>query len=256
MGVLEVSKIGKEFPINLDDVWQLVYPRKDHAVRVLTEDFIQDVDYQVFLKNGENSKGGRPSSKYMLTVSCMEFFIARKVRAVFEVYRLVFHGVTNGTKKVPRTFAEALRLAADQQELIEEQQKQIQAITPKADFADQLFRKDAKIKIGTAGKVLNLPFGSKTLFMKLRELGILFKNSTECCQRYLDAGYFVMESKLIKMGNADKMISVTYATLKGLAYIGYLFGTKPNTEQAKSLFKKALQIDAAENKHLELTVNL
>lgn len=91
--VLKLSQSDNEFPINLDEVWMLVYPRKDHAVRELVDgsQFIEGVDYQVFLKNGENPKGGRPTNEYRLTVSCMEFFIARKVRPVFEVYRQVFH---------------------------------------------------------------------------------------------------------------------------------------------------------------------
>ncbi|RGE77155.1 hypothetical protein [Bacteroides sp. AF32-8BH] len=91
--VLELSKSDNEFPINLDEVWMLVYPRKDHAVRELIDggQFIEGVDYQVSPKNGENPKGGRPTNEYKLTVSCMEFFIARKVRPVFEVYRQVFH---------------------------------------------------------------------------------------------------------------------------------------------------------------------
>ena len=85
-----------EFPINLDEVWPLVYQRKDHAVRDLAENFIQDVDYQVSPKNGENPLGGRPTNEYRLTTSCFEFFIARKVRPVFEVYRQVFHAARRG----------------------------------------------------------------------------------------------------------------------------------------------------------------
>lgn len=93
--VLELSKSDNEFPINLDEVWMLVYGRKEEAVRALTlnEQFIENVDYQVLRKNAENSNGGRPTNEYKLTLSCMEFFIARKVRPVFEVYRQVFHKV-------------------------------------------------------------------------------------------------------------------------------------------------------------------
>ena len=40
--------------------------------------------------------GGRPQNTYMLSVPCLEFFIARKVRPVFEVYRQVFHKVAGG----------------------------------------------------------------------------------------------------------------------------------------------------------------
>lgn len=91
--ILELSKSDKEFPVNLDEVWMLVYNRKEEAVRSLTTSdlFIQGVDYQVLRRNAENSKRGRPASDYYLTVPCLEFFIARKVRAVFEIYRQVFH---------------------------------------------------------------------------------------------------------------------------------------------------------------------
>lgn len=70
-----------------------MYSRKDKAVRALSEDniFIQDTDYQFFPRNGENPKGGRPSGEYWLSIPCLEFFIARKRREVFEVYRQVFH---------------------------------------------------------------------------------------------------------------------------------------------------------------------
>lgn len=109
--VLRLSQADNKFPINLDEVWPLVYSRKDKAVRALEENFIQDIDYQVLPQNGENLfgvreqvlrknaenlQGGRPTHVYHLSLSCMEFFIARKVRPVFEVYRQVFHGVANG----------------------------------------------------------------------------------------------------------------------------------------------------------------
>ena len=106
--VLRLSKDSKEFPVNLDDVWPLVYSAKEKAVRALKSNdlFLQNVDYQVLAQNGENSgvlaqnggkgRNGRPKEIYMLSVPCLEFFIARRVRPVFEVYRQVFHKVASG----------------------------------------------------------------------------------------------------------------------------------------------------------------
>jgi hypothetical protein len=81
---------GNEFPVDLDTVWPLVYSRKDKAVRALLDNemFQEGVDYQILPQNGEK---GRPTEKYMISIACMEYFIARKERAVFEVYRSVFH---------------------------------------------------------------------------------------------------------------------------------------------------------------------
>ena len=40
--------------------------------------------------------GGRPVETYYLSIPCLEFFIARKVRPVFEVYRTVFKAFREG----------------------------------------------------------------------------------------------------------------------------------------------------------------
>ncbi len=100
--VLKLAQSDDEFPINLDEVWPLVYSEKGKAVRALTsnEQFIEGVDYKTLAQNGkqdETSWGGNNKIDYKLTVSCMEFFIARKVRPVFEVYRKVFHKPTEQT---------------------------------------------------------------------------------------------------------------------------------------------------------------
>lgn len=57
--VLELSKSDNEFPVNLEEVWMLVYPRKDHAVRELvgSSQFIEGVDYQLLPKNEEQKQG-------------------------------------------------------------------------------------------------------------------------------------------------------------------------------------------------------
>lgn len=101
--VLKLSQSEELFPVNLDDVWPLVYAGKNKAVRALKDNnlFMQGVDYQVLTPNGQNPQepfakngqnlGGRPSETYLLSLPCLEFFIARKVRPVFEVYRQVFH---------------------------------------------------------------------------------------------------------------------------------------------------------------------
>ena len=99
--VLELSKSDNEFPVNLEEVWMLIYGRKEEAVRALlsNDQFMEGVDYQVLRKNAEQKtgRGGHNKVDYILTVPCMEFFIARKVRPVFEVYRKVFHKVANAS---------------------------------------------------------------------------------------------------------------------------------------------------------------
>lgn len=105
--VLKLSKDSKEFPVNLDDVWPFVYAEKGKAVRALKSNdlFVEGFDYILLAQNGKqdgnngkqvNSWGGNNQVTYMLSRPCLEFFIARKVRPVFEVYRQVFHKVASG----------------------------------------------------------------------------------------------------------------------------------------------------------------
>ena len=105
--VLKLSKDSKEFPVNLEEVWPLVYSEKGKAVRALksNELFVEGIDFILLAQNGKqegnngkqvNSWGGNNQVTYMLSVPCLEFFIARKVRSVFEVYRQVFHKVASG----------------------------------------------------------------------------------------------------------------------------------------------------------------
>lgn len=103
--ILELSKLDVPYPVNLDSCWMLAYSRKDNATKELTKNFIQDIDYQLFRQKAENPKGGRPTIEYHLSVSCLEYFIARKVRPVFDVYREVFHKVNEIAPKVVKSSA-------------------------------------------------------------------------------------------------------------------------------------------------------
>lgn len=94
--VLKLSESDNEFPINLDDVWPIVYTRKADAMRELKKNFIECIDFSL-RKNAQvvTIKELQSGVDYQcfLSLSCMEFFIARKVRPVFDVYRTVFHRV-------------------------------------------------------------------------------------------------------------------------------------------------------------------
>lgn len=201
--VLELSQSNNEFPVNLDDVWMLVYGRKQEAVRALTsnDQFIEGVDYQSVRKDAqqdlENSWGGNNKVDYKLSVSCLEFFIARKVRPVFEVYRQVFHKAINNLV-LPKTFAEALRLAAEQAEQLEKQQARIEEMKPKEEFFDQVTDSKDACDMATVAKVLNMGIGRNKLFEILRDNKILQGNN-QPMQRYIDLGWFrVIETQFTK----------------------------------------------------------
>lgn len=187
--VLELSKSDNEFPINLDEVWMLVYGRKEEAVRALTlnEQFIENVDYQVLRKNAENSNGGRPTNEYKLTLSCMEFFIARKVRPVFEVYRQVFHKVAKHELSRKELALMVLQAEEEKERLLLEnnhlsetvnlQTEELQKAAPKVNYYDTHLQSVNTLTTTQVAKEIGM--NAEKLNSKLKELGIQYKQSDQ-----------------------------------------------------------------------------
>lgn len=119
-------------------------------------------------------------------------------------------------------------------EIAEQKIKQLEEkdakLKPKADFAEAAFKAEGKVDIGQAAKILNLGFGRNTLFKKLKEVGVFFKDRNEPKQKYIDAGYF--EMTLLPPIHRDSHPDILYQKVlckpKGLAYINQLFGGKPS----------------------------
>lgn len=42
--ILRLSKASEKYPVNLDEVWMLVYTRRDSAIDALKRDFIENDD--------------------------------------------------------------------------------------------------------------------------------------------------------------------------------------------------------------------
>lgn len=66
--ILKLSKASEKYPVNLDEVWMLVYSRKSDAVEALQRDFVENEDFQVLRRNPQNPQGGRPLNEYLLSV--------------------------------------------------------------------------------------------------------------------------------------------------------------------------------------------
>lgn len=179
--VLNLSRSKEEFPVDLDEVWPLVYSRRDKAVRALRggEIFVEGIDYQVFPQNGEKSEVlpkngkksdtchsndgkitvmGRPVNIYKISVPCLEYLIARKVRPVFEVYRQVFHKVAGGGiclgnqvfQSVPMSLEETLAPLARYNTMIEDRFEIVRGTLANAGIEDGSVREK-----GSLSNILN-----------------------------------------------------------------------------------------------------
>lgn len=187
----------------------LVYPRKDHAVRALKENFIEGVDYQPLPKNGERSKSGQfisGGTDYHLTISCMEFFIARKVRPVFEVYRQVFHKVAKhelsrkelalmvvqAEEEKERLALENKQLEADNQHkqaTIESQATELEKQAPKVAYVDNVLQSVNTYNTNLIAKELGM--SAETLNKKLQEIGVQYRQGGVwvLTHKYQNKGY-------------------------------------------------------------------
>ena len=137
-GVLALDQQDKVFSVNLDDVWRLAYNRKDAAVRALKANFIENVDYLTLPQNVERSEDGTfisGGTDYYLTSACLEYFVARKVRPVFDVYRRVFHHAVAQVQQQPSL------------------QEQIQAKLAFADWSAKFLNLNDASKLGIAQKI-------------------------------------------------------------------------------------------------------
>ena len=111
--------------------------------------------------------------------------------------------------KIPQTYPEALRLAAD---LAEQNQK----LLPKAEQYDKFICGENYQDMNTVAKALGT--GRNRLFRFLRERKILMQNNTPY-QQYIDAGYFVVKEKPIQMGGNVINKPQTYVTAKGVDWL-------------------------------------
>ncbi|NID09388.1 hypothetical protein [Fibrivirga algicola] len=130
--IQQLAATGEQFPVDLDEVWPLVYSQKEKAVRALRKTFFEGQDFEVLTRNGENPKGGRPEQSYRLSTSCLEYFIARKVREVFDVYRAVFHQATTAIQ-APAIDPALLQILQQQSQLMSGQQSQIDQLRSEID---------------------------------------------------------------------------------------------------------------------------
>ena len=124
--ILELSKSNLSYPVNLDSCWMLCYSEKGKATRALKENFIEGIDYQCLAQNGKTATGGYRTIEYHLSVSCLEYFIARKVRPVFDVYREVFHKVNEILPKVAKSCQSDKRKITRLEAEIERLEKQLE----------------------------------------------------------------------------------------------------------------------------------
>lgn len=119
--------------------------------------------------------------------------------------------------RIPKTLSEALQLAADQAKQIEYQNEQIEVMTPKAEYYDQLIGSDELCDGEIAAKTLRT--SRNRLYTFLKQRGVI-TNSNLPMQLYIDKDYMRIKNTPYNdvFGNPKMSCKIMF-TQKGIQYI-------------------------------------
>ncbi|EKH3703389.1 phage antirepressor KilAC domain-containing protein [Escherichia coli] len=123
------------------------------------------------------------------------------------------------TAKIPQTFSEALRLAADLEDKKAELEKQLALAAPKVEFADRVGEASG-ILIGNYAKVVGI--GPNKLFAWMRDHKILIASGARRnvpMQEYMDRGYFTVKETAVNTNHGIQISFTTKITGRGQQWL-------------------------------------
>ena len=144
-------------------------------------------------------------------------------------YIAAFNKMENSLRNrfaIPQTYQEALRLAADQAEMISKQKEYIKSTQPAVLFAKSVQTAQTSILIGDLAKIIKqngIDIGQNRLFIKLREEGYLIRrrgaNYNMPTQKSMDLRLFEIKETAITHSDGHVTVSKTVkATGRGQIY--------------------------------------
>ena len=228
-GSLNVLILDNEFYFNLNEVGEtlgLSNPRM--SIDVTDTDYVRKFDNSTVSETYNRKLHN--TGELFLTEAGLYRMLNRSNKPEAEVFqKWVNKEVLPSIRKTgsyslqhntPQTFAEALKLAYEQQLVIEEQKQKLIEAEPKVEFYDTVTGSDTTIDLGQAAKVLNYKgLGRNKLFQYLRDKDILMSGNTPY-QKYVDAGYFRLIETTWNTPNNDSMIYLkTVVYQKGLDFL-------------------------------------
>ncbi len=143
---------------------------------------------------------------------------------VFDRMTALESGVVQFT--IPKTYSQAMRLAADQADKIEAQQAQLAIVAPKAEALDLIANADGMLNLQAAGKTLQQQ--PNKFIAWLRENGWIYKRpgsvSNSARAEKFNAGYLATKSHVVVLPDGSERVrDQVMVTPKGLAKLAGIF---------------------------------
>lgn len=205
-------------------------------VQIERAKLLENQDFIVLTKKGENSKGGRPSKEYYLTINSGKHISmlsgtdkGKQVREYFiECERkLVYQMAEQSGYRLPRNFSESLKMLAVEVEktekltqIVEEQQLLIEDIAPKAEVYDKFINSESTLSVKEFAEVAFdiLKLGEKNMFKELRSKHFVTSSNLPY-QKYITQGIFKVREIIYNYNNQEVIYSQIRITPKGQNYL-------------------------------------
>jgi anti-repressor protein len=185
------------------------------ARRIENYGFIEGKDF--YSKMSKTPEGGRPAVEYALTVAMAKELATVENNDRGREVRRYLIAVEEAWNTPEYVMLRALKYA---QAAVEESEKKIAFLQPKADFFDQVADSKTALQMRDVAAALNLPgWGRTKLFLFLREQKILDTRNIPYRQ-FQDAGYFrVIEQAWTDAKGTSHVHLKTLVYQKGVDYI-------------------------------------
>lgn len=199
--------------------------------RIDKYEFIENQDFEVFPKIGENSQGGRPTIEYALSLDMAKELCmvenserGRTIRKYFIECEKIAREGTLASYQIEDPIERAERWIAEQREKKRLEAK-VAEDAPKVTFANAIIGSKKNCLVGELAKILTqngYRIGQNRLFDWLREHGFLGKSGEYYNipnQKYIEQGLFELK-KGVRSGNDGVIINTitTTVTPKGQQY--------------------------------------
>jgi len=189
--------------------------------------FVENEDYVVFAKNGDNSRRGRPSIEYAITLDTAKKLSmtvntdrGNEVRNYFLECEKKVNQMTTPSYMIDDPIQRAKTWIKEAEEKKKLEQK-IEEDKDKVSFAEQIEVSDNSILIGQFAKI-DGRYGQNKLFSILRNKGVLMdtgNRKNEPYQQFMDRGYFEVKETAQEVNGTVYTRRTTMLTGKGQTWL-------------------------------------
>lgn len=221
--------------VSARDLHKFLESKKDFSSwikdRIEKYGFLENQDYCLLTELGEQKgRGGHNRVEYLLTVdAAKELAMVEGNEKGKQARRYFIEAEKRYRQKakdnLPQSFADALRLAADQAEAIEQQQKLLAEQAPRVLFSQAVETSKRSCLIAELAKILSqngYPIGQNRLFSWLRENGYLCSKGdyyNQPTQRAIEMQLFEIKKSAINKPDGTVLVNnTTKVTGRGQVY--------------------------------------